>query len=243
MKRTLVLIALSMIVLSLAACTRRNPEVCCETSDECLQIGTTEPVLCETGACVNSSCVTDGTCNGPEDCDAPDVCANGVCTSPGPDAGGRPAFDVAYPSVWRRSVPDQLPFDLIVINTSTSPLSMSSLVLKSISDDHPTATVRFILAPLSTTVATQRAGGLIVPLAEPVLIGSGLVPETRVDTNTSYVDYEIVDPAPGTYDITADAILTLDGIDVPLHFVIHMVPGPTIYADPEQGTRASFSKP
>jgi len=227
-----------VLIANLMACaTKRNPAACCETPEECQRLGTTEAIFCNTGQCVNFTCVGDNTCDSPDDCISRE-CVNGLCSS----SSGVPAFDVAYPDVWRRSLPDQIPFDLIVIATNSTALSMSSLQLKSISDDHPTANVRLIFQALSTMVPAHQAGGKIVQLAEPVLIGSGLVTETRADTNTSYVEWEVQDAPPGTYDITVNAVLTLDGIDVPLHFIVHMVAGPTIYLDPEQGTRAKLTR-
>lgn len=237
-----------IVILSICtpACEKRNPEVCCETEAECAALGSGDPRFCEgEDVCVAFKCVAPGTCDGPEDCLGAQFCnftsSGGFCALGGMD-GATPAFDIAYPNVWRRTVVDQLPFDLMVINTSDAPISMSSLAIKSISDNHPTATVRLVKMPAGTMVPPHKAGGFIVPLAEPILVGSGLVPEVRADTNSSYLEYEIIDAPVGTYDIVTDAIMTLDSSDFFLHFTIHMVEGQTIYADPEAGFRLSVSK-
>jgi hypothetical protein len=59
---------------------------------------------------------------------------------------------------------------------------------------------------------------------------------------TSYVDYEIQDAPAGTYDITTNAVFTLDNVDVPVQFVTHIVAGPVVYADPEQATRVKLTR-
>lgn len=232
--------------LMAAACTKRNPAACCETAAECTALGNgtaVSPVFCATGSCVGFTCVDNGSCDGPEDCQAPESCDQMVCQQLVVDAPPPPAYDLAYPNVWRRSVVDELPFDLMIVNTTDHPIQMSSLILTSVTDDHPLATVRMKLGSLSSAVPVGMAGGSIVPIAEPLLIDSGLVTEPRADTMTSYLAYEIVDTPGGTYDIAADVGLELDGVAAQLHFVVHMVTGPTIFAQPELATRTVVVRP
>lgn len=232
-----------LVLVLLVGCTKRNPAACCETEAECARLGTTEIVTCDTGTCVNFACVDDGTCDvqDPDDCTAPESCVDGVCMQlvvDAPPPPERPALDVAYPNEWRRSVSSTLPFDLIVIGSGTEPVPLSSMVIKSVDDDHPTATVRILLTPSDFTVAVGEAAGFIAPNAEPLL--APIVSETRVDTaEPGYLEWQILDAPSGTYDIATHLVLVIDGNDVVIDFVTHMVPGPTIFADPEAGKRLS----
>jgi len=72
---------LLLVVVSVGACTKRNPNVCCETADECAEVGYDEPVPCELGVCVSRNCVETG-CDGDEDCASPELCMQGTCRSP-----------------------------------------------------------------------------------------------------------------------------------------------------------------
>jgi hypothetical protein len=135
-----------------------------------------------------------------------------------PDAALIPAFDAVFPNVWQFSVSGApVPLDLMIVNRGVSPLSMSTLQVKSLSDDHPLAFARITTKPSSASIAPGFAGGLISPIAEPVIVGSGLVTEPRTDTMSEYASIEFVDAPDGTYDLTIDAVLSLDGLDIPLH--------------------------
>jgi Tol biopolymer transport system component len=65
------------------ACTKRNPDVCCETATECKTVGFSSAQPCDEGVCVNYSCVATG-CDGNEDCRDPDqpMCVAGRCYGP-----------------------------------------------------------------------------------------------------------------------------------------------------------------
>jgi hypothetical protein len=169
----------------------------------------------------------------------------GQCVGESPiDAGvdavidaGVPAFDVAYASEWRFSVPGPVDGYLLVVNTGVTPLSMSTLQLKSIADDHPTAFVRIIATASETSIPPGHAGGFLTPLATTTLVGSGLVSETRADTDSSYLNIEIVNAPEGTYDIHVSLELELDNARISMPITLHMLPGPTIFANPDVGTR------
>lgn len=241
--RVLTLVLLTLVLL--AGCgTRRNPAVCCETTDECAQIGTAEIVSCEVGVCVAHSCVDLGACDGIEDCtESGQSCIDGRCTfTLPPDAARVAAYDVAYPNVWRRSITDAHPLSLLFVNRGVSPLSMSTLQVRSLADDHPTAFVRVTVpaTPSTAMILPGQAGGLVTPLAEDLLIGMGIVPEQRVDQETSYADVQILDAPSGTYDIGVDVVFALDGLDVATHLTIHMEPLPVQWLNPLEGTRATI---
>jgi len=191
-------------------------------------------------------------------CDAERPCTNGLVCDPDsrtcemavtdggldalpidaiPDAAVR-AFDIAYPSDWKFSVAGPVDGYLLVVNTGAVPLNMGGLQLVSISDDHPTANVRINAYPFETTVLPGQAGGFLTPLSKNVLVDSGLVPELRTDVNSNYLDIELVNAPAGTYDINVDLTLNLDNVAVPLSFVVHVVPGMVVFADPLIGKRS-----
>ena len=69
-----------------------------------------------------------------------------------------------------------------------------------------------------------------------------MAPEPRGDASTSYLAIEVADAPPGTYDINAKATIRLDGVDATLPMLIHVVPGPTVYADPIAAARVSLNR-
>lgn len=77
-------------------------------------------------------------------------------------------------------------------------------------------------------------------VARPFLIDNGLVQETRTDVNSDYLSMELLDAPEGTYDINVQVVFGLDGVDAPMNMTIHVVPGPTIFVDPEAATRVSL---
>src|SRR5262249_5331541 len=84
------------LLLALVACTKRNPDVCCETDKECAAIGFNSPQPCSLGVCVANTCAMSG-CDGDEDCMDPMAlhCLAGACASESElcaAAGGRIAW-------------------------------------------------------------------------------------------------------------------------------------------------------
>jgi hypothetical protein len=70
-----------LLLLCIAACERRNPDVCCETDTECGRLGFDSTQPCELGVCVANVCQSDG-CDGDEDCAAPaQFCVAGACVA------------------------------------------------------------------------------------------------------------------------------------------------------------------
>ncbi len=235
---------LIVVLIFFMGCSKRNQEVCCETADECAAISTKEVVACEIGVCVGHECVDIGACDGNEDCEAPDTCVDETCTAPPapPDAALKPAFDVAYGKEWCFSVAGPVGLSIVFINTDVSPLSMTTIQVRSLDDDHPTAFVRIETTPSSTEIPPGFAGGKLSPVDEAVLVDTGIVTEPRIDTEINYGSIELVDAPVGTYDIVVDAVLGLEGLDVPLHMTLHMQPGPQVCANMEVGTRAQIFK-
>jgi hypothetical protein len=76
-----------MVLVVVASCERRNPDVCCETEAECAHLGFETPQPCALGVCVGNVCASDG-CDGDEDCTAPQgFCVQGACVACRDDAG------------------------------------------------------------------------------------------------------------------------------------------------------------
>lgn len=83
------------LAIALIGCTKRNPNVCCETDAECMAVGYDSPQPCELGVCVANACEEVG-CDGDEDC--PEMtprCGANVCESIAStceSAGGRVVY-------------------------------------------------------------------------------------------------------------------------------------------------------
>jgi hypothetical protein len=76
---------LALVIASLclaSGCTKRNPDLCCETDAECTTIGFSSHAPCDLGVCVHNECTTTtGTCDGDEDCGgATPACVAGTCS-------------------------------------------------------------------------------------------------------------------------------------------------------------------
>jgi hypothetical protein len=237
------LVAISFVLL--AGCPNRQNVPCSEDRHCDLSSGG----ACLAGPSTSSWCAyPDSSCPSGfrySDFDVGDGVGGTCVDDEGPkdagiDAPGVPAFDVAYPSEWRFSVAGPVSGYFLVINRGVTPLSMSSLQLKSIDDDHPTAFLRINANPLGTTIAPGQAGGSLTPLAKTVLVDSGLVTEARTDTDSDYLSIEIVNAPTGSYDINATLKLGLDNRDIMMPMILHILPGPTVYADPQVGKRTTI---
>lgn len=205
-------------VACLVGCTRPNPQYCDEPSD------------CPVGQQCD---LTKNSC-------APNVDA-ATTVDATPDAF-RPAFDVAYPHEWRFSVEGPVGGYLLVINTSSTPLNTSSLALKSIEDDHPSAVVRVTVTGYDATLSPGQAGGYVSMLSRLMLVDSGLVSESRVETDSNYLTLEIGNAPAGSYAIQAMVVLSLDNVDVPMPMTINIVEGPDVWANPLNGKRLKLSR-
>src|SRR5215468_572152 len=68
------------VVVLLASCTKKNPELCCTTDDDCASVGLPKGTACSDGlTCIGHGCVAEGR-NTAADCPADQpVCRAGVC--------------------------------------------------------------------------------------------------------------------------------------------------------------------
>lgn len=153
------------------------------------------------------------------------------------------AFDLAYPSQWTFSVEGPVSGYLLVVNTGIGPLQLDTLHVDAVTDDHPQATVQIDTKPFTARkLEPGEAGGQLSLLSKSLLVDSGLVAEPLVDTSSDYLSIGLVDAPEGTYDVHATAKLSIAHQQVTLPFTIHVVPGPTVYADPAGGSRVSFKR-
>lgn len=76
------LLWLSLMCVAAAACSKRNPELCCVTPAECERAGFDSPAPCAGNeVCVDNACQVTG-CDGDEDCARPLVCSANQCVQP-----------------------------------------------------------------------------------------------------------------------------------------------------------------
>jgi len=75
---------LSTCILALyfcaSACSKRNPDACCETADSCAARGFDEISPCALGVCVDGACIKEpNVCDGDEDCRDGTYCVDRSC--------------------------------------------------------------------------------------------------------------------------------------------------------------------
>lgn len=146
-------------------------------------------------------------------------------------------IDIAYSSEWKFSVEGPVSGYVVIVNTTSAPVNLDTLQLTSVTDDNPTANVQIETQKLSgVQVAPGIAGGVLSPVSKNVLVDSGIITEPR-DANGDYLTIAVVNAPAGTYDIHASVEMSLEGKSAKLPLTIHMVPGPTIFAEPIAGTR------
>ena len=70
------------VAISVASCTKRNPEICCDSAAECTRAGIDGQAHCAEGVCVNFTCVESG-CDDDGDCHDANhpICISGQCSA------------------------------------------------------------------------------------------------------------------------------------------------------------------
>ncbi|MCE9574542.1 MAG: hypothetical protein K8W52_15445 [Deltaproteobacteria bacterium] len=253
-------VALFALALVLPACPATHRDVPCVDTSDCNQLGGGS---CDLNAATGTSwcsypddtCASgrrwgdtdigddlEGLCQGPASADA-GVDASMVDGAPPDalvDAATLPAYDIAYPSQWTFSVSGPATGFVLIANTSSTPLSLSTFQVTSVSDNHPTAVAR-VTSPSSpgTILQPHTAGGSLSQLSDNLLRGSGLVMESWADRDTNLLSLELLNAPAGTYDVAVSVTVSLDGRDVAIPMTIHVVPGPVIYLDPQVARRVS----
>lgn len=149
-----------------------------------------------------------------------------------------PVCDVVYVNEWRFSVAGPVSGFLQVVNTGGAPLSVKTLEIVSLTDDHPVAEVRLTSTTIADEIPAGFAGGSLSLLSEALF--RPLVPEPRATRGASYFSIEVADAPAGTYDIQAKARLRVAGASTELPITIHVVPGPEVSADPIAARRVSL---
>jgi hypothetical protein len=111
---------------------------------------------------------------------------------------------------------------LLVINRGSTALQLSTVSVKDVGDDNTSVAWSFAKKTDSTVMLRPgRAAGALSPLARETLVTSGLVPEPIDD---QLLDFEMAfaAPAPLGTAVHGQAVITINGVDITVPFVIHV---------------------
>jgi len=121
---------------------------------------------------------------------------DGTMIDAGPDAMVDAAlpkvYDIVYGSTWELNVDQAVPGWIVIVNTGTAPLDLSTLSVVGVSDDHPTMNLTASPAQLTTQLAAGKIGGQLTPVSHRVTVEAGLVAEPNVDTTTDYMTFQLL---------------------------------------------------
>jgi len=67
--------------LSAAACSKRNPDACCETAEDCRARGFDQISPCPLGTCVAGACIDTDSCDDDADCHDGAYCVANTCVA------------------------------------------------------------------------------------------------------------------------------------------------------------------
>src|ERR1041384_7086005 len=108
------------------------------------------------------------------------------------DAALPKVFDIVYGSTWELNVDQAVPGWIVIVNTGTAPLDLSTLRVIGVSDDHPTMNLTASPARLTTQLAAGKIGGQLTPVSHRVTVEAGLVAEPNVDTTVDYMTFQLL---------------------------------------------------
>jgi hypothetical protein len=112
--------------------------------------------------------------------------------------------------------------DLIISNTSSLPLDLSTFTVLTYSDDHPTASFTASVASAGTVLQPGEAAGNLSSDAQTLFFGCGLVPEPWVNLSSPSMSLQLRDAPPGDYFVNATVTLSVDGIPATLEYRYHV---------------------
>ncbi|WP_428267235.1 hypothetical protein [Haliangium sp.] len=145
-----------------------------------------------------------------------------------PDASPPVAYEVAYVNEMTfdadLGVVDVASFGLLV-NAGELPLDLSTAKVLTFSDDNATVGYEFSLDnDADAQLHKGEAAGALSPLAQQVIISSGLVTEPVVDDSVAF-RLNLTNIPTGNFDITARAVLSINDAPLTLEFQIHLESG------------------
>jgi cysteine-rich repeat protein len=175
--------------------------------------------MCRLNVCGDGDVLT-----GVEECDDGNTNPNDSCDN-SCKAHVPVRYDVAYIDQMTISAGSfSIGFFVAVVNTGLAPLSLASVTIDAVNDD--SAATVWSFAPIGTPPAISlqpgKAGGAVGGGAE-TLINGILVTEPYQDMTLNFVMNGSMIPQV-VFDLHATATLHIDGVALPLPFVIHFIP-------------------
>jgi hypothetical protein len=170
---------------------------------------------------------------------------DGAMVDAGPDAmvdAARPkAYDIVYGSTWELNVDQAVPGWIVIVNTGTPPLDLSTLRVIGISDDHPTMNLTATPGRLTTQLAAGQIGGHLTPVSERVTVDAGLVAAPMIDTTVDYMTFQLLNFT-NTTEVMVHGTITIQigsrTAELPMTFHITPLSGPILF-EPSLGQRVS----
>jgi hypothetical protein len=170
---------------------------------------------------------------------------DGTPVDAGPDAMVDAAlpkvYDVVYGSTWELNVDQAVPGWIVIANTGTAALDLSTLRVIGVSDDHPTMNLTATPAQLTTRLAAGKIGGQLTPVSQRVTVDAGLVAAPTVDTTTDYMTFQLLNFTNSSEVMVHGKITIQIGsrtAELPMTFHITPLNGPILF-EPSLGQRIS----
>lgn len=153
-----------------------------------------------------------------------------------------PLYDAIYGSTWQFTVASGVSGWIAIANTSGDTLDLSTLEVIGVEDDHPTMALS---ATLTNEARPQlpfgMAAGELTPVTQQVTVDAQLLPEPRIDTDKTYLTFELLN-FDNSADVTFDGAITIaiEGRRARLPMTFHVFDdGGTIFFEPSLGKRVS----
>jgi hypothetical protein len=170
---------------------------------------------------------------------------DGALVDAGPDAMVDAAlpkvFDIVYGSTWELNVDQAVPGWIVIVNTGTAPLDLSTLRVIGVSDDHPTMNLTATPAQLTTQLAAGQIGGQLTPVSHRVTVEAGLVAEPTIDTTKDYMTFQLLNFT-NTSEVMIHGNITIQigsrTAELPMTFHITPLTGGILF-EPSLGQRIS----
>ena len=170
---------------------------------------------------------------------------DGAMVDAGPDAMADAAlpkiYDIVYGSTWELNVDQAVTGWIVIVNTGTAPLDLSTLRVVGVSDDHPTMNLTAIPAALTTQLPPGKIGGQLTPVSQRVTVDAGLVAAPTEDTTTNYMAFQLLNFTDSPEVMIHGKITIQIGsrtAELPMTFHITKLDGPILF-EPSLGQRIS----
>jgi len=155
-----------------------------------------------------------------------------------PTDQGTAAFEVIYGDDWRIAVDAMNDGWLLLVATGANDPDLSTIVVKAVSDSHPTAIVRITAPPATGVVTHGHVGGKI--FVDNTTLYNTAFTEQRDFPNQSLLILELLDAPAGDYMFDTHVELSVNGVSFALDFKIHHVDSMITYFAPEAVKRRTI---